>query len=79
MRYDWRNNSVVVLHNLHEQPREVSLDVGLDDKGKQLINLLGEEHSTANKSGRHRIVLEGYAYRWYRVGGLAYLLKRSDV
>ena len=79
MRYDWRSNSVVVLHNLHEQPREIAVDVGLGDKGKQLINLLGEEHSTANKSGKHRIVLEGYGYRWYRVGGLDYLLKRSDV
>ncbi len=79
MRYDWRNNSVVVLHNLDEQPREIALDVGLGDAGKQLINLLGEEHSTANESGNHRIVLEGYGYRWYRVGGLNYLLKRSCV
>ena len=79
MRYDWRNNSVVILHNLHEQPREVAVAIGLGDKGKQLINLLGEKHSTANKAGKHRIVLEGYGYRWYRVGGLDYLLKRSDV
>ena len=79
MRYDWRNNSVVVLHNLHEQPREVALDVGLGKIGKELINLLGEEHSTADKSGKHNIVLEGYGYRWYRVGGLDYLLKRSEV
>jgi maltose alpha-D-glucosyltransferase/alpha-amylase len=24
-------------------------------------------------------VLEPYAYRWFRVGGLDYLLKRSDI
>jgi maltose alpha-D-glucosyltransferase/alpha-amylase len=24
-------------------------------------------------------VLEGYGYRWYRVGGLDYLLKRSEI
>jgi maltose alpha-D-glucosyltransferase/alpha-amylase len=24
-------------------------------------------------------VLEPYGYRWYRVGGLDYLLKRSDI
>jgi len=24
-------------------------------------------------------VLEAYAYRWYRVGGLDYLLRRSDI
>ncbi len=25
------------------------------------------------------MLLEAYAWRWYRVGGLDYLLKRSDV
>jgi maltose alpha-D-glucosyltransferase/alpha-amylase len=68
------------LHNLHEEPREIVLDVGLGEKGERLVNLLGEEHSTADKeSGKHRIVLEGYGYRWYRVGGLDYLLQRTKV
>ena len=79
MRYDWRNNSVVVLHNLHEEPREVLFDVELGDLGQCLMNLLGDEHSKAEASGKHRIVLEGYGYRWYRVGGLDYLLKRSTI
>jgi maltose alpha-D-glucosyltransferase / alpha-amylase len=78
LRYDWRNNSVLFLHNLHEEPREVVFDVGLGKKGQQLTNLLGEEHSKAEDSGKHRVVLEGYGYRWYRVGGLAYLLQRSE-
>jgi maltose alpha-D-glucosyltransferase/alpha-amylase len=25
------------------------------------------------------LLIEGYGYRWYRVGGLDYLLKRSDI
>jgi len=79
MRYDWRNNSVVVMHNLHEEPREIFVDVGLGEQGRRLVNLLGEEHSEADESGKHRVVLEGYGYRWYRVGGLDYLLKRSEV
>jgi maltose alpha-D-glucosyltransferase/alpha-amylase len=79
MRYDWRNNSVVVMHNLHEEPRQVVVNVGLGEEGRRLINLLGEEHSEADESGKHRVVLEGYGYRWYRVGGLDYLLKRSEV
>src|SRR5262245_40828513 len=77
LRYDWRDNSVVLLHNLHEEPREVTLDVGLGKEGYQLTNLLSDEHSTANESGKHCLVLEGYGYRWYRVGGLGYALKRS--
>ena len=33
----------------------------------------------SRRAGKHRIVLEGYGYRWYRVGGLDYLLKRTDI
>ncbi|MGJ4968922.1 MULTISPECIES: alpha-amylase family protein [unclassified Bradyrhizobium] len=80
MRYDWRNNSVLFVHNLDEKPREISFDAGLpDDGGKLLINLLSEDHSQADDRGRHTLVLEPYGYRWYRVGGLDYLLRRSDI
>src|SRR5881392_2282421 len=80
LRYDWRNNSALFLHNLHEQPREILLDPGVNRaEGKSLVNLLAEDHSKANESGKHRIVLEGYGYRWYRVGGLDYLLRRTDI
>jgi hypothetical protein len=44
-----------------------------------VVNLLAEDHSHADDGGRHRLVLEPYGYRWYRVGGLDYLLKRSDI
>jgi maltose alpha-D-glucosyltransferase/alpha-amylase len=80
LRYDWRNNSVLFLHNLHEQPREVLVDPGVSSAdGKLLVNLLAEDHSRAGESGKHRIMLEGYGYRWYRVGGLDYLLRRTDI
>ncbi len=80
MRYDWRNNSVLFVHNLDEKPREIAFAAGLPgDTGKLLVNLLSEDHSEANERGRHTLVIEGYGYRWYRVGGLDYLLKRSDI
>jgi maltose alpha-D-glucosyltransferase/alpha-amylase len=79
-RYDWRNNSVLFVHNLDEKPREVSFAVGLPgETGNLLVNLLTEDHSRAGARGRHRLLMEGYGYRWYRVGGLDYLLKRSDI
>jgi maltose alpha-D-glucosyltransferase/alpha-amylase len=79
IRYDWRNNSALFVHNLAATPREIAFDVGLGAaEGKVLINLLSEDHSYA-RGNRHRVVLEGYGYRWYRVGGLGYLLKRSDI
>jgi maltose alpha-D-glucosyltransferase/alpha-amylase len=80
MRYDWRNNSVLFVHNLDDKPREVSFATGLaGEAGKFLINLLAEDHSEANERGKHTLLLEAYGYRWYRVGGLDYLLKRSDI
>jgi maltose alpha-D-glucosyltransferase / alpha-amylase len=80
MRYDWRNNSVLFLHNLAHEPREVEFSAGVKgDAGKLLVNLLGQDHSRAgDNNGRHRVCLEGYGYRWYRVGGLDYLLKRTE-
>ncbi len=80
IRYDWRNNSVLFVHNLDEKPREIAFSTRLPgDGGRDLINLLAEDHSHADDRGRHRIVLEPYGYRWYRVGGLDYLLKRSEI
>ena len=58
-------------------PREVLLDVDLEDSGC-LVNLLSQENSDADASGKHRLLLEPYGYRWFRVGGLDYILKRSQ-
>ena len=79
MRYEWRNNSVILLHNLGAAPCEVQLRLGSKSgRDDQLVNLLSDEHLTSMKRGRHRILLEPYGYRWYRVGGLDYILKRSE-
>jgi maltose alpha-D-glucosyltransferase / alpha-amylase len=80
IRYEWRNNSALFVHNLASAPREISLTVKApEESGRLLVNLLSEDHSQASADGRHRLMLEGYGYRWYRVGGLDYLLKRSDI
>jgi maltose alpha-D-glucosyltransferase / alpha-amylase len=80
IRYDWRNNSVLFVHNLDSQPREVSFSSGIPgDAGRLLVNLLSEDHSRADTAGKHHLLMEAYGYRWYRVGGLDYLLKRSDI
>jgi len=80
IRYEWRNNAALFVHNLGSAPREISLTLKTpEDSGPLLVNLLSEDHSRADADGRHRLMLEGYGYRWYRVGGLDYLLKRSDI
>jgi maltose alpha-D-glucosyltransferase / alpha-amylase len=88
MRYDWRNNSVVVVHNLSAIPREAWIDLGGKHSGEQeaqredtscLVNLLSSDNSQSDESGKHCVLLEPYGYRWFRVGGLDYILKRRAV
>jgi maltose alpha-D-glucosyltransferase/alpha-amylase len=80
MRYDWRNNAVLFVHNLTADPLEFELAAkAIGDHGELLINVLSEAHSRADERGRHCMLLEPYGYRWFRVGGLDYLLKRSAV
>jgi maltose alpha-D-glucosyltransferase/alpha-amylase len=71
---------VLFLHNLSDAPREVAFDVGVSGKtGDLLVNLLSEDHSRVQPGGKHRVLLEAYGYRWYRVGGLDYLLRRTEI
>jgi maltose alpha-D-glucosyltransferase / alpha-amylase len=74
LRFAWRGNAMVTLHNLAGRPLTAALSakqVGSD----KLVNLFADDHSSAVK-GRHRVDLEPYGYRWYRVGALDYLLRR---
>ena len=79
LRYDWRGNSVLVVHNFSAAPREVWLDVGkAAEPAAALVNLLSDDHSRSTEGNRHCILLEGYGYRWFRVGSMDYLLVRRD-
>jgi maltose alpha-D-glucosyltransferase/alpha-amylase len=77
IHYDWRNNSVLFVHNLSAVPTEVEFGSAGKVDG-QLVNLLASDHSTPDASGKHCILLEPYGYRWFRIGGLDYLLKRTE-
>ena len=68
----------MVIHNLSAIPREVCLEIGPDDEGC-LVNLLSAENNQANAQRKHCIMLEPYGCRWFRVGGLDYILKRSSI
>ena len=48
LRYDWRNNAVVLLHNLSGSPREVIFTSGSGRSRHELVvNLLSGDHSQA--------------------------------
>ncbi|MGB8287842.1 trehalose synthase [Rhizobium leguminosarum bv. trifolii] len=79
LRYDWRGNSVLILHNLHAQPAEVTVDPDIGEDGRQLIDIADGASSKADEKGFHTVMLDAYGYRWYRVGGLDYLLRRKEI
>ena len=78
LRDDWRNNSVLVVHNFSSIPTEVKFGTGTKVDG-QLVNLRSDDQSTPDASGKHCMVLEPYGYRWSRIGGLDYLLRRTEI
>jgi maltose alpha-D-glucosyltransferase/alpha-amylase len=76
IEYAWRGTSLVCVHNLAGHPVEVSLSPSTDERGV-LANVITDEISTAGRDGVHRIDLDAYGYRWYRVGGLEYAIERE--
>lgn len=76
MRYDWRGNSLVVLHNFDEKPHEVRIRPGVQG-GERLVDLLAEEESRSSHSGIHKMPIESYGYRWFRVGDLNHIIHRQ--
>jgi maltose alpha-D-glucosyltransferase/alpha-amylase len=77
MRYEWRNNATLFVHNLSARSRVARVAPGsIGSHEGVLVNLLSEDHSRPEANGAHRILLEPYGYRWFRVGGLDYLLRR---
>ena len=75
MRYDWRGTSLVTIHNFDDQPHEIEIKPNCPGEAR-LVNLLAEDESNADAQGQHRLRLEAYGYRWYRVGGLNYAIRR---
>jgi maltose alpha-D-glucosyltransferase / alpha-amylase len=77
IRYDWQGTSVVVVHNYSNQAVEARITPGVK-RGEVLANLLVVDTSRADKSGKHKISLEPFGYRWYRVGDLNHVLHHQE-
>jgi maltose alpha-D-glucosyltransferase/alpha-amylase len=75
LRYDWRNVSLVTLHNFSDE--RVSVELKLADVDK-LVNVLQDESLEPDAKGRYRIALEGYGYRWLRTGSVDTALDRTE-
>jgi maltose alpha-D-glucosyltransferase / alpha-amylase len=74
--YSWRNSDVLVVHSFSSASESVRLHVP-GDGGETLVNLLTDAHSLG-KRGTHTLEMEPFGYRWFRVGGLDDVLKRTS-
>jgi len=76
LRYDWRSNTVITLHNFDNRPHRARLrlrDPGVD----RLSNLMAPVEISAREDKSFAIPLEALGYCWLRIGGLDYAVKRS--
>jgi maltose alpha-D-glucosyltransferase/alpha-amylase len=78
IRYDWRNTSLVTLHNFSNAKQTVKLKVDTPTDGL-LVEVFDGHHSKAQNDGLHRVPMDPHAWRWYRVGGADNALDRSDL
>ncbi|MBN1237168.1 MAG: alpha-amylase family protein [Gammaproteobacteria bacterium] len=76
IRYDWRGTSVLTVHNFDRAPHEVAIDSGVPGS-ERLSNLLVEEEVPADGDGTYKIALDALDFRWFRIGGLDYAVRRE--
>jgi maltose alpha-D-glucosyltransferase/alpha-amylase len=65
LRYTFKGQSVLTLHNFSKAPQQVRLNAALADQ--YLLELTGDRQQLRPADGHYEILLPGYGYRWYRV------------
>jgi maltose alpha-D-glucosyltransferase / alpha-amylase len=76
MRYAWRGTAVVVVHNFDDRRHEARIEPGVPG-GERLSDLLAQQELHADDDGVHTLALDALDYRWFRVGGLDYAVRRT--
>ncbi|MBW4649129.1 MAG: alpha-amylase family protein [Kastovskya adunca ATA6-11-RM4] len=66
-RCEWKGSVVMALHNLSSKACTVELDLS-DVDAQHLIDLLEDQDYQKIEDNCHSVELEGYGYRWLRVG-----------
>ncbi len=67
-RCEWHQGVVIAVHNLSSEACNVSLELE-DDDAEHLTDLLENQSYKVPDDDSHHLQLEGYGYRWFRVGG----------
>jgi maltose alpha-D-glucosyltransferase/alpha-amylase len=66
LHYEWRDTSLITLHNFSAEPRRVRIRLG--DERRPLVSVLRIEQVAAAADGTYEVALNPYGYEWYRVG-----------
>jgi len=75
LEYQWRGTSLICIHNLSAQPAEIRVPLQ-EPSQRLLVNLIEDEASDADETGVHRVALDSFAYKWYRVDAINPALPR---
>jgi maltose alpha-D-glucosyltransferase/alpha-amylase len=75
LEYRWRGTTLICIHNLSAQPTEIRIPLE-EPRQQLLVNLIEEEESDADQTGSHRVALDSFAYKWYRVDAINPALPR---
>jgi maltose alpha-D-glucosyltransferase/alpha-amylase len=78
MRYDWRDTSLVTVHNFSSGRQNVKVKIDCP-RDEVLVEVFDGHHSKRQNDGMHHLPLNGYAWRWFRVGAGDNALDRSDL
>jgi maltose alpha-D-glucosyltransferase/alpha-amylase len=67
-RCEWEGSTLIAVHNLSERAARVELDLGVEVE--RAVVLLGGGGDDVVEAPTCQLRLDGYGYRWLRVGGL---------
>jgi maltose alpha-D-glucosyltransferase/alpha-amylase len=73
LRYDWRGDALLVLHNFAPEACEVTFATDTRP-GEPLSSLTDPIEVAPFSDGRYRVALEAYGSGWFRIGSLDYAL-----
>ena len=76
LRYEWRDTSLVTLHNFSSKPQKVRFALE-GENSKKLVSVFEDETWEADGNGFHEIDLGEYGYKWLRVGHIDNTLDRA--
>jgi maltose alpha-D-glucosyltransferase/alpha-amylase len=69
LRYDNDDSNIVILNNLSRDRQQVALDMS-EREAATATDLFANRCYTPLSPGHHRMRLDGFGYRWLRLGGM---------